>query len=41
MRYGTPVVVSDSRGLPATQVEGAAFAWLARSFVERMPSIAA
>jgi len=29
------VVTSDARGLPADQVEAAAFAWLARAFVER------
>jgi anhydro-N-acetylmuramic acid kinase len=28
---------TDSFGLPATQVEAAAFAWLARAFVERQP----
>ena len=32
-----PVVVSSARGLPADQVEAAAFAWLARAFVERRP----
>jgi anhydro-N-acetylmuramic acid kinase len=31
------VVSSDSRGLPADQVEAAAFAWLARAFVRREP----
>jgi anhydro-N-acetylmuramic acid kinase len=31
----TPVVTSDERGLPPDQVEAAAFAWLARAFVER------
>ena len=33
----TPVVASSERGLPPDQVEAAAFAWLARAFVERMP----
>ena len=31
------VVTSDAHGLPADQVEAAAFAWLARAFVERQP----
>ena len=31
-----PVVASGPRGLPADQVEAAAFAWLARAFVERV-----
>ena len=31
------VVTSDARGLPADQVEAAAFAWLARAFVRREP----
>ncbi|MEO5844219.1 MAG: anhydro-N-acetylmuramic acid kinase [Caldimonas sp.] len=31
------VVTSDTRGLPADQVEATAFAWLARAFVERIP----
>ncbi|HEX4234554.1 MAG TPA: anhydro-N-acetylmuramic acid kinase [Caldimonas sp.] len=30
------VVASDDRGLPADQVEAAAFAWLARAFVHRL-----
>jgi len=30
-----PVVTSDARGLPPDQVEAAAFAWLARAFLER------
>jgi anhydro-N-acetylmuramic acid kinase len=30
------VVASDERGLPADQVEAAAFAWLARAFVHRL-----
>ena len=30
------VVASDERGLPAEQVEAAAFAWLARAFVHRL-----
>jgi anhydro-N-acetylmuramic acid kinase len=30
------VVASDARGLPADQVEAAAFAWLARAFVHRL-----
>ena len=29
------VVASDARGLPPDQVEAAAFAWLARAFLER------
>ena len=33
----TPVVASSERGLPPDQVEAAAFAWLARAFVERIP----
>jgi len=33
----TPVVASGERGLPPDQVEAAAFAWLARAFVERIP----
>jgi anhydro-N-acetylmuramic acid kinase len=32
-----PVVASSVRGLPPDQVEAAAFAWLARAFVERAP----
>jgi anhydro-N-acetylmuramic acid kinase len=32
-----PVLASGSRGLPADQVEAAAFAWLARAFVDRVP----
>jgi anhydro-N-acetylmuramic acid kinase len=32
-----PVVASSQRGLPPDQVEAAAFAWLARAFVERAP----
>jgi anhydro-N-acetylmuramic acid kinase len=32
-----PVVTSDVRGLPPDQVEAAAFAWLARAFVGRIP----
>ena len=31
------VSASDAFGLPATQVEACAFAWLARAFVERQP----
>ena len=31
------VAPTDSAGLPATQVEAAAFAWLARQFCEREP----
>jgi anhydro-N-acetylmuramic acid kinase len=34
---GLHVAATDSAGLPATQVEAAAFAWLARQFVERQP----
>jgi anhydro-N-acetylmuramic acid kinase len=33
----TPVIASGKRGLPPDQVEAAAFAWLARAFVERLP----
>ena len=33
----TPVLASGERGLPPDQVEAAAFAWLARAFVERVP----
>ena len=33
----TPVVASSERGLPPDEVEAAAFAWLARAFVERTP----
>ena len=38
-RHLAPVTVvpSDLRGLPADQVEATAFAWLARSFLGRMP----
>ena len=32
-----PVVASSERGLPPEQVEAAAFAWLARAFVQRQP----
>ncbi len=35
---GVPVTASDAHGLPATQVEAAAFAWLARAFVHREPA---
>ncbi|NUZ05590.1 anhydro-N-acetylmuramic acid kinase [Piscinibacter koreensis] len=35
--HEVPVVASSERGLPPTQVEAAAFAWLARAFVERRP----
>jgi anhydro-N-acetylmuramic acid kinase len=31
------IVASDARGLPPDQVEAAAFAWLARAFVGRIP----
>ncbi len=34
---GLRVEPTDDRGLPATQVEAAAFAWLAKAFVERRP----
>lgn len=34
---GVKVERTDDRGLPATQVEGCAFAWLAKAFVERQP----
>jgi anhydro-N-acetylmuramic acid kinase len=37
MMAPTPVVASNDRGLPPDQVEAAAFAWLARAFVERAP----
>ena len=32
-----PVVASGERGVPPDQVEAAAFAWLARAFVHRLP----
>jgi len=35
---GRPVVTSDDRGLPATQVEACAFAWLAQALIERRPA---
>ena len=35
---GRPVVASEARGLPATQVEACAFAWLAQALVERRPA---
>jgi anhydro-N-acetylmuramic acid kinase len=34
---GLVVAATDSAGLPALQVEAAAFAWLARQFCERLP----
>ena len=34
---GLAVAATDSAGLPATQVEAAAFAWLAHQFCERRP----
>ena len=34
---GLRVADTDSAGLPAMQVEAAAFAWLARQFCERLP----
>ncbi|MCK9684906.1 anhydro-N-acetylmuramic acid kinase [Scleromatobacter humisilvae] len=34
---GLTVAPTDTTGLPATQVEAAAFAWLARQFCERRP----
>ena len=34
---GLAVAATDTAGLPATQVEAAAFAWLARQFCERQP----
>ena len=34
---GLAVAATDSAGLPAQQVEAAAFAWLARQFIERRP----
>jgi anhydro-N-acetylmuramic acid kinase len=33
---GVPVLASDERGLPASQVEACAFAWLARAFERRV-----
>ena len=33
----TTVLATDARGLPAMQVEAAAFAWLAMRFVQRLP----
>lgn len=33
----TPVSATDDAGLPAQQVEAAAFAWLAKAFVDRRP----
>ena len=35
---GVAVVSTDSAGLPPLQVEAAAFAWLARAFVQRRPA---
>jgi anhydro-N-acetylmuramic acid kinase len=35
---GIDVLPTDARGLPADQVEGCAFAWLARAFVRREPA---
>jgi anhydro-N-acetylmuramic acid kinase len=35
---GVVVCRSDDHGLPATQVEACAFAWLARAFIEREPA---
>ena len=34
---GLDVRTTDTAGLPATQVEATAFAWLARQFCERLP----
>ena len=34
---GITVMPTDALGLPATQIEACAFAWLARAFVERQP----
>ena len=34
---GVRILASSERGLPPTQVEGCAFAWLARTFVRREP----
>ena len=34
---GLAVAATDTAGLPAMQVEAAAFAWLARQFCERLP----
>lgn len=34
---GTAVMATDARGLPAMQVEAAAFAWLAMRFTRRLP----
>ena len=35
---GLAVLPTDERGLPATQVEACAFAWLARAFCAREPA---
>ena len=37
LRPGTPVLSTDARGLPAMQVEAAAFAWLAMRFKHGLP----
>ena len=37
LRPGLAVAATDSAGLPAQQVEAAAFAWLAKQFCERLP----
>ena len=34
---GVAVVATDTRGLPANQVESVAFAWLAKAFTDRQP----
>jgi anhydro-N-acetylmuramic acid kinase len=34
---GVPVESTEAHGLPPLQVEAAAFAWLARAFVEHQP----
>ena len=34
---GLSVAATDTAGLPAMQVEAAAFAWLAKQFCERKP----
>ena len=34
---GAVVAATDAEGLPANQVEAAAFAWLAKAFVDRAP----
>ena len=38
MLPGVSVRPTDDLGLPATQVEAAAFAWFAHAFIERQPA---